>query len=233
MPSQPIRETDLYAPVKQLLEAQGYEVKAEVAAADIVARRRDEDPVIVELKTAFNLTLFHQAITRQALSDSVYIAVPRRQGRAFLKSLKTNMTLCRRLGVGLITVRVKDGTAEIHLDPAPYQPRQSKPKKARLLKEFAMRVGDPNTGGSTGRKLMTAYKQDALRCIGVLSANGPTKASQVAATSGVSRARTIMADNHHGWFDRAERGVYALSPNGEKALAEFASELKQLLRTQQ
>jgi hypothetical protein len=57
-----VLETDLYLPVKAFLVAQGYEVKAEVGAADIVACRGDEDPVIVELKAAFSLTLFHQAI---------------------------------------------------------------------------------------------------------------------------------------------------------------------------
>ena len=62
-----IRETELYAPIKRLLEGQGYEVKGEVGAADIVAVRGDEDPVIVELKTAFSLSLFHQAIERQAV----------------------------------------------------------------------------------------------------------------------------------------------------------------------
>ena len=33
------REQDLYAPVKALLEAQGYEVKGEVGAADVVGIR--------------------------------------------------------------------------------------------------------------------------------------------------------------------------------------------------
>ena len=75
-----IRETELYAPIKRLLEGQGYEVKGEVGAADIVAVRGDEDPVIVELKTAFSLSLFHQAIERQAMTDHVYVAVPRGEG---------------------------------------------------------------------------------------------------------------------------------------------------------
>lgn len=39
-----LRETDLYPPVKLFLEAQGFEVKAEIGAADVVARRGDEPP---------------------------------------------------------------------------------------------------------------------------------------------------------------------------------------------
>lgn len=225
MATSPIRETELYAPVKALLESQGYEVKGEVGAADVVACRDGEDPVIVELKTGFSLSLFHQAIDRLGLSDTVYICVPRGSGRAFLKSLKNNKTLCRRLGLGLITVRLKDGLAEIHLDPAPYKPRRSKRKKARLLKEFATRVGDPNTGGTTRTTLMTAYRQDALRCAGTLHRNGATKAAHVAAASGVAKARQIMSANHYGWFDRVETGIYELSPNGRRAIADYADEL--------
>ena len=228
MAPSPIRETDLYAPVKALLEGQGYEVKGEVGAADVVACRDGEDPVIVELKTGFSLALFHQALDRLSLSDIVYVCVPRGPGRTFLKSLKNNKTLCRRLGLGLITVRLKDGLAEIHLDPTPYKPRQSKRKKARLLKEFASRVGDPNTGGTTRKTLMTAYRQDALRCAGTLHSNGATKAAHVAEASGVAKARQIMSANHYGWFDRVETGIYDLSPNGRRAVAEHAETLKTL-----
>lgn len=42
------RERDLYAPVKRLLEAQGYVVKGEVGAADVVGVKAGLDPVIVE-----------------------------------------------------------------------------------------------------------------------------------------------------------------------------------------
>ncbi|MEO1158882.1 MAG: DUF2161 family putative PD-(D/E)XK-type phosphodiesterase [Pseudomonadota bacterium] len=224
----PIRETELYAPVKALLEGQGYEVKGEVGAADVVACRDGEDPVIVELKTGFSLALFHQAIERLSLSDAVYVCVPRGTGRVFLKSLKHNKTLCRRLGLGLITVRLKDGLAEIHLDPAPYKPRQSKRKKTRLLKEFASRVGDPNTGGMTRKTLMTAYRQDALRCAGTLHHNGATKAAHVAEASGVAKARQIMSANHYGWFDRVETGIYELSPNGRRAIDDYSDVLETL-----
>ncbi|MCJ7871929.1 hypothetical protein MUB49_05765 [Phaeobacter sp. J2-8] len=51
-----MKETALYPAVKALLVAQGYEVKAEIGAADVVAIKGDDDPVIVELKTGFALT---------------------------------------------------------------------------------------------------------------------------------------------------------------------------------
>jgi hypothetical protein len=229
MAARKFRETDLYAPVKALLEGQGYEVKGEIGAADVVAVRGGEDPVIVELKTAFSLSLFHQAVERQAITDAVYVAVPRGTGKAFLKSIKVNKALCRRLGLGLMTVRMKDGLVEIHGDPAPYSPRKSKPRRERLLKEFAKRVGDPNEGGATRQGLMTAYRQDALRCVKVLAENGPTKAAEVSSLSNVETARRLMADNHYGWFDRIRTGIYGLSPKGEGAAADYAREIEKMV----
>jgi hypothetical protein len=205
-----MRETDLYEPIKHFLAAQGYEVKAEIGSADVVAVRGGEPPVIVELKTGFSLSLFHQAVERQAISDLVYVAVPAGKGRGAWKALLKNQKLCRRLGLGLITVRLADRQVTVHLDPAPYQPRKSKPRQAQLLGEFARREGDPNVGGTTRQKIVTAYRQDALRCAKCLMEHGPTKAALVSKLTGVAKARQIMADNHYGWFRRVAMGVYAL-----------------------
>ncbi|MEO1733983.1 MAG: hypothetical protein AAFR45_10205, partial [Pseudomonadota bacterium] len=77
-----LREQDLYPPIKAYLEAQGYIVKGEVGAADVVAVRGDEEPVIVELKMRFSLSLFHQALARLSVTDAVYIGVPKPSGRS-------------------------------------------------------------------------------------------------------------------------------------------------------
>ncbi|WP_413220794.1 DUF2161 domain-containing phosphodiesterase [Tritonibacter mobilis] len=207
------REQDLYAPVKALLEAQGYEVKGEVGAADVVAIRGGEAPVVVELKLRFSLSLFHQAITRLALSDTVYIAVPRPTGKVARRTLKDNLALCRRLGLGLITVRA-DGRTEVHCDPGPYAPRKSKVKTARLLREFARIQGDPNTGGATRGGLMTGYRQDALTCALHLLEYGPARGADIAKTTGIARATQVMYSNHYGWFERVEKGIYALTDKG-------------------
>jgi len=207
-----MRETDLYDPIKRFLEQQGYEVKAEIGAADVVGIRGDEPPLIVETKTGFSLSLFHQGLERQAITDLVYIAVPTGRGLAFRKALQRNLKLCRRLGLGLITVGPRDPRVLVHADPGPYRPRQSKGKKARLLGEFARRVGDPNVGGATRQGLVTAYRQEAMRCASFLSAHGATKAALVAKGCGVVHARRIMADNHYGWFHRVGAGIYDLTP---------------------
>ena len=213
-----MRETELYAPIKAFLEGQNYEVKAEVAAADVVAVRDGDDPLIVELKTTFSLALIHQGIERQKITDAVYIAVPRKTGKPFRATLKSMTQLCRRLGLGLLTVRMKDGLVEPHCDPAPYQPRQTAWRKTRLLREFAKRQGDPNTGGTRGG-IVTAYRQDAILCAQHLAKEGPTKGADVARETGVEKATRMMAVNHYGWFTRVEKGVYDVTEEGRAAVS--------------
>ncbi len=211
-------ETDLYAPVKTWLEARGFEVKGEVGAIDVMACRAGEDPVVIELKTSFSLTLLQQAVARQAITDAVYVAVPRWKGRAGWKAFKGNVGLCRRLGLGVLSVRLKDGAVEVHADPAPFQPRKSKARKGQLLKQFARLEGDPNVGGSRGARV-TVYKQDAEKCAAFLEANGASKGAEVAKATGVARATTMMRDNHYGWFEKADKGIYQLSEAGVAAMA--------------
>lgn len=215
------KETELYAPVKAYLEGQGYEVKAEIGAVDVMGLRAGDDPVLVELKTGFSLSLFHQAVARQSVCDDVYIAVPRGAGKRFQMALRENKSLCRRLGLGLITVRLSDALVEIHVDPAPYTPRKSKTRRGRLLREFARRVGDPNEGGQTRVGLVTAYRQDALRCAQHLAENGPTKGAHVKQATAVERATQIMAADHYGWFERVETGIYQVTPKGQQALLDY------------
>jgi hypothetical protein len=213
-----VRESDLYEPVKAFLEAQGYAVKGEVGAVDVLARRGDEPPLVVELKTGFSLTLMHQAVARQAVTDLVYVAVPQRAGKVAARALRDNVGLCRRLGLGVLTVRLSDGLVVVHADPGPYAPRKQPKRTAALLREFQRLQGDPNRGGSVKQGLMTGYRQDALRCAAVLAAQGQLRGRDVAAASGVTVATRIMADNHYGWFARVTTGVYTLTEAGRAAL---------------
>lgn len=217
-----MRETQLYPPIKAFLETQGYEVKAEVGPADVVARRDDEPPVIVELKTGFSLALVHQGVARQSVTDAVYIAAPRKSGRGFRRGLTDMRALCRRLGLGLITVRLTDGLVEVHCDPAPYRSRKSKRRREQLLREFARRRGDPNIGGAERAGLVTAYRQDALACAAHLALSGPSKGARVAEATGVGKATRIMRDNHYGWFVRVARGVYDVTESGRATVSPTA-----------
>src|SRR5262245_29581209 len=210
-------ESDLYAPVKALLEGQGYVVKGEVRGCDVVAVRGKEPPVIVELKRVFGLALVLQGIDRLAISDHVYLAVGQ-----WPKRMRNVRKLCRRLGLGLMVVAA--GRADIVLDPVPYKPRVNKRKAGRLLGEHQRRVGDPNLGGSAMKApVMTAYRQEALRCAELLATNGPMTPAAVREAAKAPRAASILRSDFYGWFERVERGVYALSPAGRRGLEMFAS----------
>ncbi|MFG6563115.1 DUF2161 domain-containing phosphodiesterase [Sulfitobacter sp. 1A13421] len=213
------RETDLYPPIKAFLEDQGYVVKAEVGAADVVAVRGAEPPVVVELKLGFSLALFHQCLARLKVADDVYLAVARQPGKRFAKAVKDNVTLARRLGLGLITVRLSDGLVEVHCDPGPYAARKNAKRAALLLREFARRQGDPNDGGQTRAGLVTAYRQDALKLAVYLFEAGASKGADVARATGVSAATRMMRDDHYGWFEKVDKGIYGLTPKGAEALA--------------
>ena len=215
------REQDLYPPIKALLERQGYTVKGEVGAADIVAMREGAEPVIVELKLRFSLALFHQAIARLSVTDHVYLGVCKPTGRSARRALKDNLALCRRLGLGLITVRA-DGVVEVQCDPGPYAPRKSKIRTQRLLREFERLEGDPNAGGATRHGIVTAYRQDALKCAAHLAEHGAAKGADVAQATGVSTATRLMYDNHYGWFDKVDKGVYRLTEAGQEGLKHWA-----------
>jgi len=195
-----IKETDLYEPVKAYFSARGYEVKGEVGAADMVAiplgQALTAEPVIIELKTAFTLTLFHQAISRQSMSDQ---------------------------GLGMITVRMQDKRVDVHCEPAEFKPRKMKKRKEQLLSEFETRHGDPNLGGMSSTTQMTSYRQGALRCAKVLHDEGACKASYVAKMAGFDKARSAMANNHYGWFEKVDRGIYGLTPAGAQALEDNAA----------
>jgi hypothetical protein len=205
------REIDLYPPVKALLEAQGYEVKGEIRGCDLVGVRGHEPPVIVELKRTFGLDVVLQGIDRLAMTDSVYVAVsawPRRAAEV--------RRLLRRLGLGLIVVAGE--RADVVLDPVPYRPRRDRHRTARLLGEHQRRAGDPTPGGSVRAPIMTAYRQQAIRCLTLL-ADGPLTLRAMRAAADVPDAAGILQRDVYGWFERVGRGTYTLSPRGREALS--------------
>lgn len=220
-----MKEVDLYPDLKAFLEGQGYEVKAEIGACDVMAVRGAEPPVIVEMKLSFSLALVMQGVARQSLFDTVYLAVPAPK-KGWPARYKDIVAVCRRLGLGLLAVHPGQGV-EAHLDPGPYVPRRNVARAGKLLREFQRRVGDPNQGGSTGVKRMTVYRQDALRCLNLL-AGGAMKGAEVARATGVARATTLMRDDHYGWFERLEKGVYGLTVAGQAALTAHADDIARL-----
>jgi len=230
MPSSASRpaESDLYPAVKAFLEAQGYTVKSEIRGCDVVALRGDEPPVIVELKLTFSLALLLQGIDRLSLTDRVYLAVSRPRGRRPLGVSvyrREVRDLCRRVGLGLLTVAPGRSAAavEVVADPIPYRPRRRTKELTRLLGEHARRTGDPNRGGVTRTPIVTAYRQEALRCALLIRQDGRANIKMLRETGVVPNASKILQRDVYGWFRQRERATYELTDRAQQDIDRFAA----------
>ena len=134
--------------------------------------------------------------------------------------------MCRRLGIGLLTLRARDHFLEVHCVPGPYAPRKSKKKATQMVRAFERLEGDPNLGGATRHGLVTGYRQDALKCAAYLATTGPEKGAVLARATGVPKATSIMRNNVYGWFEKLEKGIYGLTPQGRQGLEDWAHSLK-------
>jgi hypothetical protein len=213
-----LKESDLYAPVKDFLERQGCEVKGEVAEFDILAVRNGL-LFAVELKSTVTLKLLMQAASRLSSVDAVYVAVP--SSSPVLKNQRRNFVrLLKLLGIGLLEVGRDGRRVDAVLDPGEYRPRKRPDRRGRLLREHAMLVGDPNTGGGSRRGgIMTPYRQRALAVASYLGSRGPSRVRDVREAVSEPEALQIMYRNVYGWFERVSTGVYGLSPKGAADLS--------------
>jgi len=217
-------EASLYPAIKRFLEARGYAAKGEVQGCDVVAVRLDPGDdskpllVITELKLGFTLDLVLQGVERAGVADQVWLAVrATRRGR---DQDRRTRALCGMLGFGLLAVPAGRGEAEVLIEPASWRPRANGRRRRAVLAEHAARQGDPSPGGTRSVPVMTAYRQEALACAAALQA-GPLRPRDLAPHA--PRAASILHRDVYGWFVRLSRGVYALAPAGEAALARWGA----------
>lgn len=213
------RETELYRPIKQFLTEREYEVKSEIKDCDVIALK-NEKMLVVELKLRLNLDVLLQAADRQKTADLVYIAVPAQKRSKRIEKIKY---ILKRLEIGLIYVGT-DGEAKVIFDAVPFDLAvcRARYKKRRELieKEFANRLGDLNEGGSTRKILMTEYRQNALKIVGILYEIGRGTAAQIKKLGGCDNTYGIVYDNYYGWFKRIGRGIYSLTELGKEIYKE-------------
>lgn len=214
-----MKETDLYEGVRVFFEERGFTVRGEVRDMDVCAVR-EELLVGIELKRNFSADLLVQGALRQKVCDLVYVAVPKpkrvRKDRAF----RSQLYLLRRLELGLLFVDVERGVAVEVLEPVFYEMDKARRAQVRnraaLFREMAGRSLSGNLGGSSGRRLLTAYREEALKVVALLRREGRVAPRDLRR---LGLRGSLLRDNHYGWFERVERGVYALS--GSADLGEF------------
>jgi hypothetical protein len=113
---------------------------------------------------------------------------------------------------------------EVVLEPAEFDRGRSrsshKKHRAGILKEAKGRSHDGNTGGSTGIKLMTAYREQALRIARRLADGQERSPAQVRDDPSDKKTAVILRNNVYGWFDHCGPGKYRLSEAGGRACAD-------------
>ncbi|HQH52189.1 MAG TPA: DUF2161 family putative PD-(D/E)XK-type phosphodiesterase [Candidatus Hydrogenedentes bacterium] len=220
--TRPRYETELARPVTAFLESQGYTVRSEVNDCDIVGTR-DGHTVVVELKRSFTVSLLAQAADRQRVADAVYVALPRPAEPLRGKHWRRLRHLLRRLELGLILVSFTAGRPRLQIvfHPTPFARKRDSRRRGALLREVEGRSGDFNRGGSTGRKLVTAYRENAIHIACGLEALGDCSPAALRNLGTGPKTRDILYNNVYDWFERVDRGVYRLKDAGRSALKEY------------
>jgi len=227
-------EKDLFDPIKKYFEEYGYVCDGEVGDIDLYMEHEGET-VAVELKVTLDFKAVQQAALRQKVADTVFIGIfrPKNMGSG---SFKDKLYLLKRLGIGLIVVSKSTGTIEIVNEPVireleTFRPRNKKKMQA-LRGEFQKRKIKNNTGGVTGTKLITSYREDALLVLDALSElGGEGSPKAVKELCKVKRAADILLKNYYGWFEHIGTGKYKVRESGYEALEEFG-EVLYLLKKQ-
>lgn len=221
-----LKESDLYQPVKAYLETLGYDIKAEVRNCDITATK-DDKLIVIELKTGFTLELIYQGIRRQSVADGVYLAVPLPKQGYRAPRYPDMLRLCRRLELGLIFVAFTiEGKPQIDVaaHPAPKSAvRRNKKERMAILTEHNTRTGSANTGGVTRRKILTVYKERALKIAEILAREGELRATDIRALCGYDNTSAILKRNFYKWYDKAQdlgnrNTTYCVTAEGLQAL---------------
>jgi hypothetical protein len=236
-----LRETDLYPPLAAFLEKRGYTIHAEVQGVDIAARKGDE-LLLVEMKLSFNLDVVLQAVKRQGAADKMYTAVPITGWRRYPPRWVSIKELLGRLGIGVFFVRFSSSRPPrveevLPADNERFRGRLKNKKAVRrgLVREMEGRPGNFNAGGSTRKKIVTAYLVNCLRVAILLREGGKNSAGlspkALKQRGAPDTCASILQRNYQRWFVRLKRGVYGLSPAGRTALKDYAGLIKTLKKT--
>lgn len=216
------RESDMDAPVRAYFVTRGFTVQSEVLHCDMVAVQ-GETCIVIEFKKSLNMKVLLQACERQTRADEVYIAVPRPKRYGPRTAWPKIISILRRLELGLMFVSLDSPAPEAIVIAFPEAPaiRKQSAKRRALLSEIARRRGDYNQAGSTGRPIVTAYREEAVFIAVALEQLGQSSPKTLCALSTPKNTASILRSNVYGWFQRVDRGLYRLTQEGEHALKTY------------
>lgn len=216
------KEAELYEPIKDYFLSHDYFVNGEVNSVDMVISK-DDEYIGIELKSSFNLKLLLQAVDRQKYFDSVYVAIekPNKKNKRYREIIH----LLKRLEIGLITVTFlkKGPVVTIEHHPLEFKRAKNNKKKKMIIREVEGRTGVlDNVGGTTKIKRITVYRETALHICYALSLLDTAAPKEIKKMTENDKTGQILYQNHYGWYERVDKGVYKISNKGLKALKEYS-----------
>jgi len=209
-------------PLRAYFSQLGFTVQSEVLHCDLVAIQNNHC-IIVELKKSLNMTVLVQACERQTRADEVYIAVPRPLRFGPRTVWPRLIAILRRLELGLLFVSIDSPNPEVTVAayPEPLTVRKQAAKRKALLREATARSADYNQAGSTGRPIMTAYRERAIFIATALEQTGATSPNHLCKLGTPDNTASMLRSNVYGWFERVDRGIYRLTQLGRLALETY------------
>lgn len=209
-------EAEMYPPVREYFERLGYVMQAEVNGIDAVAVK-DDEMLLFELKKSFNVKLLFQAMDRLRISPNVYTVIPRPKNSRSSEFINTKQIISK-LGLGLVTVAMDSPvkSVDVIIEPEELKKvRTNNRKKASVKKELDGRSLNVNTGGTSKKKILTAFRERSIRIACVMYVNGEVSAAKLVKEYKCDKdAHGIINRNVYGWFKKVRRGVYDLSDEG-------------------
>ncbi len=223
-----MKEFELFPVLKDYYVAEGYKVNAEVKDCDMTAVK-DDELIIIEMKTSLNITVLYQALERKKLSPNVYIAIPRPK-RDYRKMKLKMKNLVSKLDLGLIVIDVINKGLEflVHPEKNPSQ-RINILKKTKLLTEINNRSVDENIGGKNKTKVLTAYKELGIALCVVINLEGQASTKTLRDKYGFDQKTTqYLHTNFFRWYKKVGQATYELSKEGKDVLksSEYTNAVK-------
>ncbi len=212
------KEEDMYKYVEKYFRNLGYQVDGEVRDCDIVCIK-GEELVIIEMKKNFSTKLLAQALSRQKITDKIYIAIPKPK-KYTNKKRHEILNICKRLGIGVILINMRNNKDrfKIILHPIKMVPIVKR-QKDKILNEFNGRNVNINKGGITNKKINTAFKEKSVKIACSLELVGESSAKDLIKFYNCDeKTNDIMYRNSLKWFDNVSRGKYKLNDYGLKKL---------------
>jgi hypothetical protein len=104
------------------------------------------------------------------------------------------------------------------------------------MSEFSKRQSVDTPGGSQAKPLITVYREEAILVFAALEKLGQASPKTLKSMGCSQKAGAILRDNHYGWFERIDRGVYRCCSEADKtvskAFPETLAACRQHLETQ-